>query len=90
MVNSNCHGRLLSVSLIAWWTSAGKELTSWLSACAVLLLPSQLFVKSPRGRAVRAPGSRVRIPLEARFFPNLNGVSLHKAFHVHSSTSRND
>lgn len=25
-------------------------------------------------------GSRVRIPLEARFFPNLNGASLHRAF----------
>ena len=30
-------------------------------------------------------GSRVRIPLEARFFPNLNGTSLHRAFHVHPS-----
>ena len=30
-------------------------------------------------------GSRVRIPLEVRFFPNLNGGSLHRAFHVHPS-----
>ena len=30
-------------------------------------------------------GSRVRVPLEARLFPNLNGSSLHWAFHVHSS-----
>ena len=27
-------------------------------------------------------GSLVLIPLEARFFPNLNGASLHRAFHV--------
>ena len=43
--------------------------------------------KRPRGQAVSAPdfGSRVRILLEARFFPNLNGASLHRAFHVHPS-----
>ena len=33
----------------------------------------------------RITGSRVRIPLEARFFPKLNGASLHTAFHVHHS-----
>ena len=39
-------------------------------------------MKRPRGRAVSTPdlGS-----LEARFFPNLNGASLHRAFHVHPS-----
>ena len=43
--------------------------------------------KRPRGRAVSAPGfgSRGRIPLEARFLPNLNGASLHRTFHVHPS-----
>ena len=30
-------------------------------------------------------GSRVRIPLHARFGPNLNGASLHRAFYVHPS-----
>ena len=30
-------------------------------------------------------GVTVGIPLEARFFPNLNGTSLHRAFHVHPS-----
>ena len=30
-------------------------------------------------------GSRIRIPLEARFLPNLSGASLHRAFHVHPS-----
>ena len=30
-------------------------------------------------------GSWVRIPLEARFFPNLNGASLHRAFQLHPS-----
>ena len=44
--------------------------------------------KRPRGRAVSASdfgslGTRVRIPLEARFFPNLNCASLHRAFPVH-------
>ena len=34
---------------------------------------------------LRITGSRVGIPLEARFFPNLNGASLHRAFHVHPS-----
>ena len=34
---------------------------------------------------LRFTGSQVRIPLEARFFPNLNGTSLHRAFHVHPS-----
>ena len=33
----------------------------------------------------RITGSRVRILLKARFFPNLNGASLHRAFHVHPS-----
>ena len=33
-----------------------------------------------------ATDSRVRVPLEARFFPNLNGASLQRAFHVHPST----
>ena len=28
---------LLSLLRIDWWTSAGKQLTSWLSACAVLI-----------------------------------------------------
>ena len=44
-------------------------------------------LKRLRGRAVSAPyfRSRVRNPLEARFFPNLNGTSLHRAFHVHPS-----
>ena len=32
---------------------------------------------------LRITGSRVRIPLEARFFLNLNGTSLYRAFHVH-------
>ena len=27
----------------AWWTSAGKELTSWLSACAILLYAVFIF-----------------------------------------------
>ena len=48
------------------------------------------ILKRPRGRAVSASGfgSRrvaVRIPLEAKFFPNLNGASLHTSFHVHPS-----
>ena len=30
-------------------------------------------------------GSRVRIPLDASFGPNLNGASLHRAFYVHPS-----
>ena len=30
-------------------------------------------------------GSRVRIPLDASFGPNLNGASLHRAFNVHPS-----
>ena len=30
-------------------------------------------------------GSRVRIPLDASFGPNLNGASLHRAFSVHPS-----
>ena len=43
--------------------------------------------KRPRGRAVSAFdfGPQGRIPLEARFFPNLNSASLHRAFHVHPS-----
>ena len=54
-----------------------------------------IFFKHKSCRSVRVaerlalptsvPGSRVRIPLEARFFPNLNGASLHRAFHVHPS-----
>ena len=41
----------------------------------------------PRGGEVSAPdlGSQVRIPLEARFYPNLKDASLHRAFHVHPS-----
>ena len=50
-------------------------------------ISSFFFLKRPCGRAVSAPdfGSQVRIPLEARFFPNINGSSLHRAFHVHPS-----
>ena len=42
----------------------------------------QCFKKRSR---LRITESRVRIPLEARFFPNLNGASLHRAVHVHPS-----
>ena len=41
---------------------------------------TKIFIYRTR---LRITGSRVRIPLEARFFPNLNSVSLHRAFHVH-------
>ena len=34
---------------------------------------------------LRITGSRVRIPLEERFFPNIDGTSLHRAFHVRPS-----
>ena len=34
---------LLVLFKIAWWTSAGKKLTSWLSACAVLLYVVLIF-----------------------------------------------
>ena len=36
---------------------------------------------------LQTTGSRVGVPLEARLFPNLNGVALHRAFHVHPSKS---
>ena len=35
---------ILHVFGIAWWPSAGKGLSSWLFACAVLLNESLLFV----------------------------------------------
>ena len=52
------------------------------------------LLKQPRGRAVSAPDfgsrgrgfeSRWRRDSAAGFFPNLNGASLHRAFHVHRS-----
>ena len=46
---------------------------------------SLLLWPSGKCSRLRITGSRVRIPLEARFFPNLNGASLHRAFHVHPS-----
>ena len=53
------------------------------SAC-----PPQLETSPwPSGKHSRLwiTGSWVWIPLEARFFPNLNCASLHRAFHVHPS-----
>ena len=38
MVYSNCHCSshfLFFLFMITWWPSAGKDLSSWLSACAV-------------------------------------------------------
>ena len=36
-------GDLLILFRIAWWTSAGEELTSWLFACAVLIYAVWIF-----------------------------------------------
>ena len=47
----------------------------------VLLWPSGYHSR------LRIKGSRVQILLEARFFPNLNGTSLHRALRIHSSLS---
>ena len=54
----------------------------------VVLINSSPTVEAtacPSGKRsrLRITGSRVRVPLEARLFPNLNGASLHRAFHVH-------
>ena len=38
---------LLILFRIAWWTSCGKDLTSWLSACADLFLAVLIFCSIP-------------------------------------------
>ena len=43
-----------------------------------------LFLKNIKRPLARDHGARVRIPLEAIFFPNLYGASLPREFHVHS------
>ena len=70
MVYPNCYclsascwsdGLLIHVLFrIAWWTSAGKELTSWLSACAVLLYAVLIFFVF-LSRMVSGEGSGIRL-----------------------------
>ena len=87
-------GKLAAKDYIDWIILLMKKIwpqgVVWPCPGAIYLYMTTIFKqKRPRGRAVSAPvritGSRVRIPLEARFFPNLNGASLHRAFHVHPS-----
>ena len=44
---------------IVWWTSAGKELTSWLYDCSVLLYAVFIFVFL--SRIVSGEGSGIRL-----------------------------
>ena len=43
------------------------------------------LLKRPHGRAFKRSRLRITGSREVRFFPNLNGASLHRVFHVHSS-----
>ena len=82
----------LMLTLLSPSTHTAQVTAKWSSGWNLwkFILILFLALKRPRGRAVSAPdfGSRGHgfessWRLEAWFFPNLNGVSLHRAFHVH-------
>ena len=50
--------------MLAWWSSAGKDLSFWLSACAVLLIVCVLF---PFGVLDRVWNSMVAAPAHCFF-----------------------
>ena len=68
---------LVNLFRTAWWTTAGKELTSWLSACTVLLYAILIVcVPFPYGIWGRMWNSNVSVPDHCLFiYPGKRGMN---------------